>query len=113
MVGRGREIRELNRLYNRNHADLVAIYGRRGVGKTFLIDETFGSRITFRHAGLSSADQQPEGMLKAQLEHFYRSLREQGMENPGGGIFLDGGVLSVGMLSATKRQRRTPACISG
>ena len=65
MVGRGREIRELNRLYNRNHADLVAIYGRRGVGKTFLIDETFGKRITFRHVGLSPADQQPEGMLKA------------------------------------------------
>ena len=113
MVGRGREIRELNRLYNRNHADLVAIYGRRGVGKTFLIDETFGSRITFRHAGLSSADQQPESMLKAQLEHFYRSLREQGMENPGGGIFLDGGVLSAGMLSEAKRQRRTSAYISG
>ena len=82
MAGRGREIRELNRLYNRNHADLVAIYGRRGVGKTFLVDETFGSRITFRHAGLSPADQQPEGMLKAQLEHFYGSLKEQGMEKP-------------------------------
>lgn len=82
MVGREREIRELNRLYNRKRADLVAIYGRRRVGKTFLIDETFGSRITFRHAGLSPADQQPEGMLKAQLEHFYRSLKEQGMEKP-------------------------------
>lgn len=83
MIGREKEIKELNRLYSRNRADLVAIYGRRRVGKTFLVDETFGTRITFRHAGLSPADKQPEGLLSAQLEHFYRSLREQGMKNPG------------------------------
>ena len=82
MIGREKEVKELTRLYNRNHADLVAIYGRRRVGKTFLVDETFGPQITFRHAGLSPVDQQPEGMLSAQLEHFYRSLKEQGMKNP-------------------------------
>ncbi|MBR2287639.1 MAG: AAA family ATPase [Clostridia bacterium] len=82
MVGREKEIKELNRLYDRNRADLVAIYGRRRVGKTFLVDETFGDRITFRHAGLSPADQQAEGLLSAQLEHFYRSLKEQGMDHP-------------------------------
>ena len=80
LIGREREIKELNRLYDRNRADLVAIYGRRRVGKTFLVDETFGNRITFRHAGLSPADQPQGTMLNAQLEHFYRSLKDQGME---------------------------------
>ena len=79
MIGRQKEAAELNRLYHRNRAELVAIYGRRRVGKTFLVDETFGGRITFRHAGLSPADQESKGLLKAQLEHFYNSLVLQGM----------------------------------
>ncbi|MBP5622313.1 MAG: ATP-binding protein [Thermoguttaceae bacterium] len=50
MIGREQEVGELNRLYAGNKAELVAIYGRRRVGKTFLVDETFADRITFRHA---------------------------------------------------------------
>ena len=41
MVGREKEIKELNRLYNSNKAELVAVYGRRRIGKTFLIDQVF------------------------------------------------------------------------
>ena len=80
MIGRKPESEELNRIYNRNKAELVAIYGRRRVGKTYLVDETFEGRITFRHAGLSPADEDSKGLLKLQLEHFYNSLDIQGME---------------------------------
>lgn len=80
MIGCVREIKELNRLYSRNKAELVAIYGRRRVGKTYLVDETFSDRITFRHAGLSPADEDSKGLLKLQLNHFYNSLELQGME---------------------------------
>lgn len=79
MIGRMHEIQELNRLYARNKAELVAIYGRRRVGKTYLVDETFEGRITFRHAGLSPADENAKGLLRLQLEHFYYSLHTQGM----------------------------------
>ena len=80
MIGRTYEVKELNRLYSRNRAELVAIYGRRRVGKTYLVDETFDGRITFRHAGLSPADESSHGLLKLQLDHFYNSLVLQGME---------------------------------
>lgn len=80
MIGRKREIDELNNLYNSNKAELVAIYGRRRIGKTYLVDETFKGRITFRHAGLSPVEENKTGMLKAQLEHFYYSLLLQGMK---------------------------------
>lgn len=80
MIGRKREIRELNQLYEKNKAELVAIYGRRRVGKTFLVDETFADRITFRHAALSPADEESRGLLQAQLQHFYNSLDLYGME---------------------------------
>ena len=49
MIGRASEEKTLNRLYNSGRAEFVAIYGRRRVGKTFLVDETFSGRITFRH----------------------------------------------------------------
>ena len=80
MIGRKQEVKELNRLYNGKKAELVAIYGRRRVGKTYLVDETFGDRITFRHAGLSPAGENARGLLSLQLEHFYNSLDVQGME---------------------------------
>ena len=80
MVGRKQEIKELNHLYNSAKAELVAIYGRRRIGKTYLVDETFKNRITFRHAGLSPVDDNKKGMLKAQLEHFYYSLKLHGMK---------------------------------
>ncbi len=80
MVGRKKEESELNFLYNSSKAELVTIYGRRRIGKTYLVDETFKGRITFRHAGLSPVDDNKKGMLKAQLEHFYYSLMLHGMK---------------------------------
>lgn len=80
MVGRYEEIRILNKLYNSDRAELVAVYGRRRVGKTYLIDETFSGRFTFKHAGLSPADKERKGLLKAQLHHFYKSLEMYGMQ---------------------------------
>ena len=80
LIGREKEIRELNKLYDKNNAELVAIYGRRRVGKTTLIDETFAGRITFRHAGLSPAGESAKGLLRTQLDHFHNSLVLSGME---------------------------------
>jgi AAA+ ATPase superfamily predicted ATPase len=34
MVGRTKEIKELNNLYDSHRAELVAVYGRRRIGKT-------------------------------------------------------------------------------
>ena len=86
LVGRENEIEALNKLYESGSAELVALYGRRRVGKTFLVDETFEGRITFRHAGLSPIDDTyaSEGgrksRMKDQLRHFHRSLTMQGMK---------------------------------
>ena len=83
MVGRKREVAELNRIYNRNRADLVAIYGRRRVGKTYLVDQVFKGKIAFRHAGLSPIEMKEmsgRSPMQKQLRHFYTSLVGQGMK---------------------------------
>ncbi len=85
IIGREYEIKKLNELYDSMAAELVALYGRRRVGKTFLIDEVFEDRICFRHSGLSpaydkeeNADSKRRSRMKEQLEHFHRSLVEYG-----------------------------------
>ena len=74
MVGRQEEIRELQERYAGSEAEFIAIYGRRRVGKTYLVDETFKGKITFRHAGLSPAEFGGNNLMAAQLDHFYQSL---------------------------------------
>ena len=80
MIGRNREVKELNRLYNSNKAELVAVYGRRRVGKTYLIDETFNGRFAFRCGGLSPSGEESKGLLKKQLRNFYNTLESYGMK---------------------------------
>ena len=67
---------------NPSKAQMVAVYGRRRVGKTFLVDEALKGRITFRHAGLSpnNEDSGKKNLLKDQLKHFYHSLLLHGMK---------------------------------
>ncbi|MBO4396353.1 MAG: ATP-binding protein [Eubacterium sp.] len=79
MIGRETEVKQLNRLYNSGKAELVAIYGRRRVGKTYLVDEVFEGRFTFRHAGLAPSEGEDSVNLRAQLDHFYKSLDFHGM----------------------------------
>lgn len=87
IIGRTKEIRELNELYNSKEAEFVAVYGRRRVGKTFLIDEALEGKITFRHAGLSPVEienlqdeKKSKSVMKLQLKHFYMSLLRHGMK---------------------------------
>ena len=85
IVGREDEIRKLNELYDSNSAELIAIYGRRRVGKTYLVDECFEGKICFRHSGLSPIDENElrsvgTGM-KDQLDHFHRSLQQSGWKD--------------------------------
>ena len=41
MIGRKKQIEELENLYNSKKSELIAVYGRRRVGKTYLtIDKT-------------------------------------------------------------------------
>ncbi len=83
VIGRKKEIEKLNKLYNSKKSQFVAVYGRRRVGKTYLVNEVFDGKITFRHAGLSPIEDNSDmskSPLKRQLQHFYNSLIVHGME---------------------------------
>jgi hypothetical protein len=73
IIGRKEEIEKLNRAYASEYSEFVAVYGRRRIGKTFLIRETFGGKFTFQYTGALNVSNQE------QLDEFYNSLLSQGL----------------------------------
>ena len=47
LIGRNRECAELQRCIESDRSELVIVYGRRRVGKTFLIEEFFNQKFDF------------------------------------------------------------------
>lgn len=80
IIGRKQEIEELNNLYDSGKPEFVAIYGRRRVGKTFLVKELFQNKMAFYHSGVSPFDKERKIGMKDQLDAFYSSLTQQGLD---------------------------------
>lgn len=80
IIGRTREIEELKRHADSGRPEFIAVYGRRRVGKTFLVNEVLRDHISFRHTGLSPYNRKRKVTLKDQLQNFYFSLLRHGME---------------------------------
>ena len=55
IIGRKEEQKILLSAAQSEYSELIAVYGRRRVGKTYLIRETFGYKFTFQHTGLANA----------------------------------------------------------
>lgn len=72
IIGRKAEIQRLENIYTSKNAEFAVLYGRRRVGKTFLIRQFFQDKkgIFFQVTGLK------KGTLKKQLTHFAASLSE-------------------------------------
>jgi len=67
----------LHEAYESDESCFVAVYGRRRVGKTYLIRESLEGKITFQHTGYY------KGKLDDQLYEFGASLREHGLRDFG------------------------------
>lgn len=82
IIGRSVEIDKLTRLYNSNKSEFVAIYGRRRVGKSYLVSEVFGRKIVFKAVGtyVKDGDKDYVTYRKLQLDHFYDSLLFAGLD---------------------------------
>ncbi|MEM9836155.1 MAG: ATP-binding protein [Bacteroidota bacterium] len=70
LVGRKSEIAELESAWASPRSELVALYGRRRVGKTFLVRQVYAERIVFEVAGLLG------GNKREQLRNFTYTLRQ-------------------------------------
>ncbi|MDR2569970.1 MAG: ATP-binding protein, partial [Oscillospiraceae bacterium] len=74
IIGRKSEMHELERYYTSGRAELIVIYGRRRVGKTYLIREYFENKFAFYFTG--SVDVKNT----TNLNNFDKTIREFGGE---------------------------------
>jgi hypothetical protein len=70
IVGRKEEIQLLEESLKAKNAELIAVYGRRRVGKTFLIHTYFRNHLAFELTGMYGAS------LKEQLQQFSKALQK-------------------------------------
>ncbi|MCQ2127628.1 MAG: AAA family ATPase [Bacteroidaceae bacterium] len=68
LIGRERELKELEWAVNSNRCEFITLYGRRRVGKTFLVRTFFNDNYSFHYVG---AHRKPKSV---QLQNFRESL---------------------------------------
>ena len=73
-IGREQEIRMLDGIMASTKAEFVAVYGRRRVGKTYLIQQFFNNRFAFAATGII------DGTKDEEMFAFTASLRAAGYE---------------------------------
>lgn len=71
IIGREQEIEKLENYISSRKSEFIAIYGRRRVGKTFLVKELFENRFAFRVTGKDNV------ITKEQLASFSFALNDQ------------------------------------
>ena len=65
LIGRSAEKKKMQRLLQSDRAEFLVVFGRRRVGKTFLIREYYKSNIAFDFSGAYEVDKE------TQLENFF------------------------------------------
>jgi uncharacterized protein len=71
LAGRKDEIEMLETIMKSDSSEFVAMYGRRRIGKTYLIRQVFQSNIVFEASGIHEKE------MEQQLENFWLVLLEQ------------------------------------
>jgi len=77
IIGRTKELKLLNKVYSSQEAEFVVIYGRRRVGKTYLIREFFANK----KCKLLHATGLQHGSQKKQLKKFTEAVSETFLDN--------------------------------
>ena len=70
VIGRKSEIGQILKLYDSGKSEFVVVYGRRRVGKTFLVNQFFDNKFLFKVTGLAVKDK------AAQLVKFFEAKVE-------------------------------------
>ena len=76
LISRNKEKKTLLESLQAEDSQFIAVYGRRRVGKTYLIRQTYDKKLTFEHSGLANAGR------KEQIQAFAASIKRAGLEVP-------------------------------
>ncbi len=74
LIGRKQEIQVLQSALRSEESAFVAVYGRRRVGKTFLVRQVLQNEFLFQHTGVANSSK------RIQLKAWAESLRDAGLQ---------------------------------
>ena len=74
LIGRKEEAQKLLKAHASPYSQFVTVYGRRRVGKTFFVRETFKYKFTFEHTGMNKTG------MAGQLDAWAVSMRQSGYD---------------------------------
>ena len=74
IIGREKEIVEFEKYVKSGKPEFIAVYGRRRVGKTFLVSQVFNGRMAFSMTGVL------EGDFGEEIEAFMDAMDLYGFE---------------------------------
>ena len=75
LIGRENEVRILREAVQKENSQFIAVYGRRRVGKTFLIREAYDYKFAFQYTGAHNMSS------RGQLTRFRLELKRHGLKN--------------------------------
>lgn len=78
MIGRKEERKYLASLLSEEEPQFIAVFGRRRIGKTYLVRESFDYHFTFEHSGIGNTNVDAFSQRQAQLDKFAESLFSYG-----------------------------------
>ncbi|MGM9703545.1 MAG: ATP-binding protein [Prevotella sp.] len=82
-IGREKEQQLLNEYISSDQSEFIAVYGRRRVGKTFLIQHVIGNDYAFYVAGMNNVS------MRMQLKNFMQGIRKKKGSMPPAESWLD------------------------
>ena len=82
-IGREKEQRQLKEYLSSDQSEFIAVYGRRRVGKTFLIQQVIGNNYAFYVAGMNNVS------MRIQLKNFMQGMRKNGEDIHTADTWLD------------------------
>jgi len=105
IVGREEEISRISKYLHSGKAEFVALYGRRRVGKTFLVTSFFKNKFDFDVTGIIGGGKSEELMA------FYTSLCHYGYRGGKPKNWMEAFDTLRSMLEARMKKRRNKRCV--
>jgi len=99
LIGRENEIGMLRQYYYSEKAEFIAIYGRRRVGKTFLVRHFFKDKFDFYASAII------EGTMKMQMETFHLALKRYGYKGEKAETWIQAFEQLADLLESKNRRR--------
>lgn len=100
IIGRESELGLLSKYYDSERPEFIALYGRRRVGKTFIVRSFFKDKFDFFATGIL------EGTYEEELKSFNDSLKEYGHKGADSSNWMDAFSALAALMSKAKRKKR-------